>query len=126
MSLLIIIAKVVFLVVLLVIVVTVVVKRKLGHASAGCNDVTLMKNGTKHVFLRHDKMFGKVSVINDGEVMESFQMPHLSIKTEIIFVPKHLKGVDKIQIIRPLVLSGVSNGWRYIISGKGKSVDVTI
>lgn len=118
--------QIIFFSVLLIIVVAVVVKRKLGHASAGCNDVTLMKNGTKHVYLRHDKMFGKVSVINDGEIMESFQLPHLSMKTEIVFVPKRLKGIDKIQIIRPLVLSGISNGWRYVISGKGKSIDVTI
>ena len=79
-------------------------------------EMVLMKTGKTVVLLQHDKYTGKLFINVNGRDDETMYLPHLSLKMRIVFVPKTVKGIDRIEVIRPLLRAYRRPGWTYIVT----------
>lgn len=89
-------------------------------------DIDLDNTTQGMLILRHRKFWGKIQLLLDDKILEEFSLPKLSVNTNFTFNPKVVKGINEIIITRPVVLAGMSNGWRYQVIGHKKTVDITV
>ncbi len=89
-------------------------------------DIDLDNTTQGMVILRQRKFCGKIQLLLDDKILEEFSLPKLSVNTNFTLNPEVVKGINEIIITRPVVLAGMSNGWRYQVIGHKKTVDITV